>query len=255
MTRLADVQEFIDHARHASGFEELRGLLGGISRGMGFDHFALMHHLDLRLWPERRIVALSDYPESWKALYIERQFQGSDPIVLAAQRTAVGFRWDELARLVPLNGAHRKRLELGRRAGIADGFTVPANIPGETCGSCTFTMEPGHELPEANLPMAQLVGPFAFQAARELIIAETGADAFRKEQRLTTRQLECVLWLGRGKTAWETGQILGISADTVNEYLDEARHRYGVARRVELVVHAAFRGELALTDMVSTIPH
>jgi len=253
--RLADVQDFIAKARAVGDFEELRSLLSGITREMGFDHFALMHHIDIRLWPERRIVALSDYPDAWKALYIERQLHGSDPVVVAAQRTAVGFRWDELSSLVALSKAHEQRLEKGRKAGIFNGFTVPANIPGETCGSCTFATGPKRSLPDRNLAMAQLVGPFAFQSARELVIRQTGIDGFAEEPKLTTRQLECVLWLGRGKTAWETGQILGISEGTVVEYLDEARRKYGVSRRVELVVHAAFRGELALTDMVGAIPH
>lgn len=254
MGRLADVQEFLEKSRTAAGFDDLRHMLGGVTRQIGFDHFALMHHIDMRLWPERRIVALSDYPDAWKQLYIEQQFQGSDPVVLASQRMAIGFAWHEIGSIVPLKPSHRARLEIGRKAGIADGFTVPANIPGETCGSCTFATKPGKALPHANFAMAQLVGSFAFQAARDIILRSRGNGAFANDAKLSNRQLECVLWLGRGKTAWETGQILGISEGTVNEHLDDARRKYGVSRRVELVVRAAFSGEIALSDMVASTP-
>lgn len=48
MSSLADVQGFIDQSRQVTSPEELHALLQAISREMGFDHFALVHHVDLR---------------------------------------------------------------------------------------------------------------------------------------------------------------------------------------------------------------
>src|SRR3546814_5373822 len=77
------------------------------------------------------------------------------------------------------------------------GFTVPANVPGEPSGSCSFANVADIPVDEATLPLAQLVGIFAFERARSY----SGIRAFEKSQpRLTDRQRDCLLWVGRGKT-------------------------------------------------------
>jgi hypothetical protein len=44
------------------------------------------------------------------------------------------------------------------------------------------------------------------------------------------------------------------SEDTVTEYLDEARRRYGVSRRSTLVLRAVFDGQIALSDVLTAPP-
>src|SRR3546814_17441559 len=83
-----------------------------------------------------------------------------------------------------------------REYGVGDGFTVPANVPGEPSGSCSFANVADIPVDEATLPLAQLVGIFAFERARSY----SGIRAFEKSQpRLTDRQRDCLLWVGRGK--------------------------------------------------------
>src|SRR3546814_8462514 len=104
------------------------------------------------------------------------------------------------------------------------------------------------DLDEATLPLAQLVGIFAFERARSY----SGIRAFEKSQpRLTDRQRDCLLWVGRGKTDWETGRILGITEDTVDRHLTNARERYGVPKRTMLLVRALFDGTLSFSDILS----
>jgi DNA-binding CsgD family transcriptional regulator len=45
---------------------------------------------------------------------------------------------------------------------------------------------------------------------------------------LCPRQVECIALVAQGKSDWEIGQILGLSRDTVHEYVESARRRYGV---------------------------
>src|SRR3546814_11918958 len=115
------------------------------------------------------------------------------------------------------------------------GFTVPANVPGEPSGSCSFANVADIPVDEATLPLAQLVGIFAFERARSY----SGIRAFEKSQpRLTDRQRDCLLWAGRGKTDWATGRILGIKEDTVERYPPNARERYGVPKRTMFLVRS-----------------
>ena len=133
------------------------------------------------------------------------------------------------------------------RAGLGDGYSVPAHVPGEANGLCTFIVRTGRANPSRRLPMAQLAGAFAYQAARRLR-TRSQPGAGDPLVRLTDRQLECVLLIARGKTDWEIANILGLKEDTVTEYVDDARCRYDVGRRTQLVVRALMDGQITLQD-------
>jgi LuxR family quorum-sensing system transcriptional regulator CciR len=160
----------------------------------------------------------------------------------------VGFCWSDLPTLIPVTEAHREIRERPLKAGIDDGFTVPAHLPGEANGSCNFAIATGRALPRDNLKMAQLVGGFAFQAARAMVF-----NAFPQAKRpikgpLTQRQLECVMFAARGKSDWEIGQILGISQGTVKRHIEDARAHYEVGSRMQVVMRALFEGQIGLVD-------
>lgn len=255
MSRLADVQAFIDVSRSLLEPADLDALLQSITREMGFNNFALIHHVDLTPFhPELdhmasgQLIALSDYPESWIDEYIADSIVSNDPVLLASQTTNVGFAWSDLPNLMDMKKPHFDQLERGRRAGIGDGFTVPSNVPGEANGSCNFVVRTGRELPRDELMMAQLIGSYAFQAARGII---THSRTKRRSQvKLSPRQIECIALAGKGKTDWEIATILGLSADTVKEYIDEARKRYDVSKRVQLVIRAVYDGHLPLVELL-----
>jgi LuxR family transcriptional regulator, quorum-sensing system regulator CciR len=255
MSRLADVQSFIDISRGLLKPSDLDALLQSITKDMGIDHFALIQHVDLSPFEHElghmasgQLIALSDYPDEWIDQYINEDIVTHDPVLLASQRTNVGFAWSDLPKLIALKRPHVEQLEKGRRAGIADGFTVPSNVPGEASGSCNFVVKTGHELPSSELMMAQLIGSYAFEAGRSIIThAETGRASVVK---LTPRQIECLALIGRGKTDWEISRILGISESTVKEYIDDARARYGVSKRVQAVIRAVYDGHLPLTELL-----
>ena len=54
----------------------------------------------------------------------------------------------------------------------------------------------------------------------------------------------------RGKTDWEIGHILSISPDTVTQYMEMARLRYGVAKRMQLAVRAIYLGDIGFDEAI-----
>lgn len=249
MSRLADVNHFIAASRAAASTDELRAIMEPMAREMGFDFYALFQHVKSFSWKQKKALAISNFPRGWIDYFIENRFSADDPIHLASYRTGVGFAFEQIPSLITISDKQQRIMEASRRAGLTDGFCVPAHVPGETNGTCTFVVREGAELPRANLPMAQLVGSFAYEAARQLALREGGLE--RQEPKpLTTRQLECVALVGRGKSDWEIAQILGIREDTVTDHINEARRRVGVSRRAELPIHALFRGDLTFSDIL-----
>lgn len=112
-------------------------------------------------------------------------------------------------------------------------------------------MRPGRALPERSLHFAQLVGSFAFQAARTLVLNARNVPVPRQRKPLPQRQLECILLYGRGKSEWEIGAILGISQETVRKHLREVRRHYDVVNSRQAVTHAVFDGQFSIVDLVT----
>jgi DNA-binding CsgD family transcriptional regulator len=61
---------------------------------------------------------------------------------------------------------------------------------------------------------------------------------------LTGRELQCLAWVSRGKTSWETATILGLSERTVNFHLCNASRKLNVYGRQACVLRAIQLGLL-----------
>ena len=226
---------------------ELAEVLGATARKLGFTYFALTHHVDIRrtLQPA---IRLHNYPGDWVEYYDSNSLGVSDPVHRASHMTSVGFAWSEIPRMIALTPRDREILARGEGQGIGDGFTVPANVPGESNGSCSFANPAGTPMRGDELPLAHLVGAFGFEAARRLW--RIRSPITQSLPKLTDRQRECILWVARGKSDWEISRILGIQHDTVVRHLKQARERYGVGKRTMLAVQALFEGSISFTDVL-----
>lgn len=239
------VDAFIRDVRELKTQEELAEALSDVSNDLGFRFFALTHHVDMR--KSSAAIRLHNYPSGWAEWFDEQKLGGSDPVHRASSMTSIGFAWSKLGEMIALTPKDQKILELARNAGIGDGFTVPAHVPGEAHGSCSFAAATGRPLREEHLPLAQLVGAFAFESARRIRRLREPASSL---PRLTDRQRECLMWAARGKSDWEISQILGVSHETVIQHLKQARERYGVGKRTLLAVHALFDGTIGFLDVL-----
>lgn len=246
MPQLGDAAQFIELSNRAACLEELDRLLDQVTHEMGFDYYALVQHVDVRRNQNCATIWLENYPGSWSEIFVNQGLYSSDPILMASERTSAGFIWSDVGQLVKLTAHHRRVLAQAEEEGMGDGYTVPAHIPGESNGTCNFAVRKGRDIPEDQLMLAQLVGTFAFEAGRKIVRKMKKAEISRP--RLTPRQLDCLIYVARGKSDWEIGRILGIKETTVRDYIEEACTRYDVRRRVQLVMRALHDGQLSLKD-------
>lgn len=246
MTVLGDLNDFIARSRDLADDNELQSLVGGISREIGFDNFSLFRH---DVGSRADTIRITDYPEDWVSIVVERRYYVDDPVYQASRRTGVGFRRADLHQHLSPTARQVEILEQAEAVGLGDWFAVPAHVANETSGLATFIVRTGRELPERSLPAAQLVGAFGYEAARRLRRRASSAPA--GPVALTPRQVDCLLLVARGKTDWEVGRILGLSEETVGKYMDDARRRYDVSRRSQLVVRALYDGHFSIQDAVA----
>lgn len=244
---LAIGSQFLPLARKAASEAELTALMEDVTREIGFRRFAAIHHEDLRV-SRPGLINLNNYPDGWAEAFIHERLYRVDPAVHACLRTSTPFWWRDIAQWIALDAAHSATLERAARAGLHAGITVPCCIPGEPTGSCSFGCpRPGTD-PVRAMMLAQWVGSFAFEAARR--IARGGQFVLPGGPRLTPRQRECLLLVGQGKSDWAIGQLLGLSGKTVKHYLDDARLRFDVATRAQLLICALLAGEINLIELM-----
>jgi LuxR family quorum-sensing system transcriptional regulator CciR len=256
--RHQDVQQFIDGLGQARTPKALEQALFDVARQMGFDLVTMFHHVDLsRVDPGYRhmqrgeLIGVTTAAVSWSEHYRDNNLMAVDPRVLACRRTVTPFKTDEMGQLIEIGSAQRDVVERQRRADIGEGFTIPVHFPGEPSGSCTFSTKCGRPVPTNNLAMAHWIGIFAFQAGRTMLIERRRQRSAPSLARLTERQLECTILVGRGLCEGEIGKRLGISRETVKRHLKDARLSYGVTKSIQLVTHALRDDRITLRDILS----
>jgi LuxR family quorum-sensing system transcriptional regulator CciR len=166
----------------------------------------------------------------------------------ACERTLTGFFWDDVVSVVDVSPRHLDRIAAVRETGLADGFVVPAHIPGEHLGSCHFAVEQGKALSRDNSAALQSIAIFGFEAARRL--SKKRDEIWIRPKPLTARQRECLVLSAKGKSDNVIGQLLDLSPKTVNAYIEEAKRRYGVSTRAQLIANALYASEITFHDIV-----
>lgn len=244
------MQHMITTIEHARSAGELQLAMDEVVEDLGFRHYAIAQHANRSRVSEGPPCRLHNYPPTWARTYDERAISVHDPVRRACRVTAVGFAWQDLGSLVCLTEADRRTLSLGRDHGLTDGITIPANIPGELSGSCTFAGAKGGVIARDCLPIAQTAGAYAFNRLRGFWLTSKMMPRERLVG-LTDRQRECVIWVARGKSDWEISRILGVSEETITRHVKAARDAYKVQKRTLLAVRALADGTISFDDILS----
>jgi DNA-binding CsgD family transcriptional regulator len=128
--------------------------------------------------------------------------------------------------------------------GYGTGIAMAMHMPG---GKHFLLGVDRHEpLPEDDMAMTrlladlQLLAVFAQDTAvRVLLPTPTGAEDVPQ---LTPREREILMWTRDGKSAWEIGQILGLSENTVAFHLKHVLAKFNVGRKQLAVLRAMSLG-------------
>lgn len=108
--------------------------------------------------------------------------------------------------------------------------------------------ETGRDAPltitEAGRPALQLsflgaMGPDEFLFRLTAANEKSGDHLLREHFSLTARESEVLLWIAKGKSNRDIGDILGLSARTVNKHLEQIYVKLGVENRASAAVKAA----------------
>ncbi len=240
------VQEFARSCRGASDTAQLRSLLRDAVWTLGFHHFVLQGAMG-QVW-------LADLPPDWTPA----PGSSGDAVLVTAAQSYAPFLWSDISRLIALTPIQSGFIDSVHAAGVGAAVTVPVHRARDAdqggsysvfAGCCSFMMRAGVALPLSSLAAAHYVGALAFDAAESLRTRQ--AQEVPRGPQLTPRQRDCVVLVAQGKSDWEIGQLLGISESTVHKHIEDAKRRFCVSTRIQLVVRSLFDARLTFADVMT----
>jgi len=244
--RLYDLTCFAAESRKVDTLEALQGLIEAAVREFGFHWFTLLHNVDLSRRGGEPLF-LTTYPSAWLEEVLERRHYLQDPIHVACARVSSGIAWDQIGEVLELTERQRVILDRARDHDLVSGYSLPIRMQGEAEAIFTAARSQDAPLHAEDALVVRWLGTVAYDRARELTASTEQKLAYVA---LSPRQIECLALVAQGKSDWEIGQILSLSRDTVHEYVEGARRRYGVRRRTQLVLRAVRDGHLNMDALL-----
>ncbi|MCY0092568.1 helix-turn-helix transcriptional regulator [Hoeflea ulvae] len=237
------VLQFLEN--ESNGAEDaaaLRARLNEIIETLGFDFFTLIRQPG----PESDaddVVLAGQWPKGWPELYVKRKYAVIDPIVRYLGHSQRGYRWREPLQAFQ-DDPHRKRMERmmvdARRHGLEDGYVFPIHGRRGLVGVLTVA---GREIDLTPAQMA-MMDALAKKVFWELLEALDPSAHERISRpvgvQMTRREMETLEYLGYGMTSNEMGATLGLSAHTVDWYMNGIQEKLHAKNRHH-VVAIAFR--------------
>ena len=235
-----NLQRFYDVSQ-ATDLASFERQLRAFAEEMGFPLFSAWMVLERPETGAKPVVAsVHNTPAAFEAMSNDPGDAQRDPVIHRLKTLSVPFIYDQslyvsegVADLWESQAAH----------GYQTGISVALHLPGHKHFILGFDRDqplPSDE-PQLVRMMAdlQLMAVHAQAAADRLLLK---AEVDQPRTRLTARETEILQWTRAGKSAWQTGAILGISEATVNFHLRNVCGKLGVASKHQAVLKALSQG-------------
>lgn len=218
-------QTFIDRLAESGDATALRAAMSEAAAAVDLHSFA---YLSVPSEPGAKPGLISTYPAGWTRYYLQNHYERVDPVVTQARRSLEPFEWGPEAGGMRLARRQQQFFDEAAEFGIRCGFTIPIHDGRGPIAAVTFATDirrPAfRDCVEKHGRVLQLMAMYFHAHARRKLGGKRVIDGVL----VTPRELECLEWAARGKSAWEIGRILGISRRTAAFHLDNVKEKLGV---------------------------
>jgi len=228
----AEAFEFIEMLDKLPTAQEVMSAMESRLSLFGFENF-IVTGLPNPKEKFEHVVILRKWPEGWFEIYTKEDYVRVDPIIRLCRNTVQPFAWSE----APYDRESEPRAaEVMDRATdfrMSQGFCLPIHgINGyEACLSMSGV---DLDLSPRTKPALHLMSMYAFERIRQLL----KPNALKGEGYLTLREREALQWAAVGKSAADTGEILGITERTVTAHIVSACRKLGAVNKTQAVARA-----------------
>ena len=215
-------QTFMDRLQTVQAEGDLREAMGSLAASFGLNRFA---YLGFPRPGPQQPVYITTYPDEWTHHYLNRRYQDIDPVVVQVRAGLLPFVWDSRVPGDRASSEQRRFFGEATEFGINCGFTVPIHDGQGGVAAITFASDEKTQLlrreVEQNRHILHLASLYFHVHARQKL-----EQIIELEQpHLSPREITCLQWVARGKSAWDIGEILNLSRRTVVFHLENAKRK------------------------------
>lgn len=174
------------------------------------------------------------YSADWIRRYMLQNYIATDPVLNLGLSGRKPFFWSDLRQEM---AEQRSFFEEARAYGVGNcGYTFP--IADKAGRRALFTVNAEADPDAFRDRFAAIAADFAeiSMIFHGKALAELGIDV--EFPPLSPREIECLVWMARGKDAAGVAEILSISQHTVRDYLKSARAKLGCSTIAQAVFEA-----------------
>jgi LuxR family transcriptional regulator, quorum-sensing system regulator BjaR1 len=198
----------------------------------GFDNF-IMTCLPGPREKFEQAVLMRKWPKGWFELYASQDYVRVDPVIHHCRNTVQPFEWKD----APIHeNAGPRALEVMNRAvdyGMKEGFCLPVHgINGYE--ACLSMSGKALDISSRTKPALHLMSMYAFERIRTHVSRASDPPA----KTLTSREREMLVWAAAGKSAADTGDIVGITERTVTAHIVSACQKLQATNKTQAVARA-----------------
>jgi DNA-binding CsgD family transcriptional regulator len=216
--------------------DDFRGEVVAFTRRLGFNTVSATVVID-HLLGEPEFITVDNTPPAYHEVFDSRENGGRrDPVMQHCKRNSMPIIWDQATYVKEgLGGKWEEQARFGYKTGIALALHLPEGRH--------FFLGVDRDRPVPSNPVEltrvvadlQLFAVHAQDAAWRILIPKS-VDA--EAPPLTPRELETLRWTMEGKTAWEVGNLLGITERTAALHVNNATHKLGCVNKHQAVLKA-----------------
>jgi len=219
--------------------DELLTEIVGFTRRLGFETVSATTVID-HFQSDSEFIVLDNTPSAYRHTFEDPGDARRDPVMQHCKRHSVPIIWNQRTyTAIGLGEKWEMQARYGYHAGIALALHLPE-------GRHFFLgVDRDRPLPEGSAELTRMVADLqlfavhAQDAAQRLLLPAPTQPTLPS---LTPRELESLRWTMEGKTAWELGNILGISERTAVLHVNNATHKLGCVNKHQAVLKALRAG-------------
>lgn len=233
-------ETFLDRLHHSVDEADLRDTMEWTAEMLGLPTFA---YLALPSKSETVPKLISNYPIGWTSRYLNEGYERIDPVMERTSCNENPFHWGTQFGPPQLSRKQCQLFDEAAEFGIRQGLTIPVHDRRGNIAAITFASDENVAFGKMACRYEQglqLIATCFHVELRRRIKRGRVVDGIR----LTSREFECLQWAAHGKSARDTGEILGISRRTVVFHMENTRRKLGVRTVAQAVARFAQSGRL-----------
>jgi LuxR family quorum sensing-dependent transcriptional regulator len=222
--------EFIEELDHLATPQAIIDAMERSFARFGFENFIVtgLPHPDQRI---ESLVLLKKWPLDWYRRYTQKSYDRYDPVVRLCRQTVQPFEWAEAPYDAETNPRGAQIMHEATEFGMREGYCLPIHgLNGFE--ACLSMSGPSLDLTPYAKPAIHLMAMYAFERARTVMAPSPRPNP------LTAREQETLRWAAMGKSAADTGEIMGVTERTITAHISSACHKLNAANKTHAVARA-----------------